>query len=116
VPDPQVEQPTELRRQGTRALGETSEAQAKEAVSWDGGREGKPSASRGWAKVLPGGFRTRTQTPHCPLSSPEHGRSGYLSDEEPTNFLVIPAEGGEMLVMSCGETTFIAGAAAWVGG
>lgn len=41
------------------------------------------------------------------------GRGGYLSDEDSSNFLVIPAEGGEELMVSSGETVLIT-RAAWM--
>lgn len=116
MPDPQVERPAELRRQGARALGETSEAHARRSCKlgwWERGkalcrqRLGQGSLEGGWH---------RAPNPSLPSLRPRAGRSGHLSDEEPANFLVIPAEGGEILMVSCGETTFIAGAAAWVGG
>lgn len=53
-------------------------------------------------------------SPTHPSSPGELGRDSYLSDEDSTNFLVIPAEGGEELMVSR-ETVVIVGAAAWVG-
>lgn len=80
------------------------------------GERESPLQSEAGPRFFGGGWWCRAPNPSLPSLQPRAGRSGHLSDEEPANFLVIPAEGGETLMVSCGETTFIAGAAAWVGG
>ena len=68
-----------------------------------------PLQAEGWARTLSKG------SPHPGPRPGDLGRGSYLSDEDSANLLVLPAEGGEELVVSGGETTVIAGAAAWVG-
>lgn len=46
MPDPQVERPTELRRQGARALGETSDAHARRSRKLGWRERGKALCSQ----------------------------------------------------------------------
>lgn len=108
MPDP--------RGQRAGASGETSETHARRSHELGWRERGKTLCGQRRGQGHSTGSHIGSQTPRCPLSGPEPGRSGHLSDEKLTNFLVVPAEGAEKLMVSCRETTFIARAAAWVGG
>lgn len=80
------------------------------AVSWGPGRRGE-----GWplqeSADRDGPGSSQGTPPTSRLQSLKVGGGGYLSDEDSANFLVIPTEGGEELMVSSGETVLITGAA-----
>lgn len=58
---------------------------------------------------------SREAPPNPASQSGRVGVGSYLSDEDSANVLVVPTEGGEELMVSSGEATLIARAAAWMG-
>lgn len=89
-------------------------------MSWVGWEEkGKGTTHPPPTEAGPRSFQESSTGPqilHPLLSGPERVRGSHLSDEEPANLLVIPAEGTVELMVSCGESAFVAGAATCVGG